>query len=134
MKMEAGVFNGLAFFFIASAVVYGIWAEEPIGTVGLALSGGLCVIIGGFFWFVSRRIEPRPEDRKDAEIAEGAGDLGFFSPGSYWPVTLAAAASLAAAGLAFYYVWLIIIGGAAVMFAIGGLLFEYYHSPPPAHE
>jgi len=133
MKMESRVFNGLAFFFFVLAVVYGIWAEEPIGTTALALSGGLCVIIGGFFWFVSRRIDLRPEDRADAEIAEGAGDLGFFSPGSYWPVTLAAAASLAAAGMAFYYVWLIIIGAAAVMFSIGGLLFEYYHSPP-AHD
>ena len=133
MKTEALVFNGLALFFFASAVGYGIWSAEPIGTTGLALSGGLCVIIGGFFWFVSRRIDLRPEDRNDAEIVEGAGDLGFFSPGSYWPVTLAAAASLAAAGLAFYYVWLIIIGAAAVMFSVGGLLFEYYHSPP-AHD
>ncbi|MDQ3505543.1 MAG: cytochrome c oxidase subunit 4, partial [Actinomycetota bacterium] len=88
MKMEALVFNGLAVFLVALAVVYGVWAQEPIGTTALALSGGLCVIIGGFFWFVSRRIDPRPEDRQDAEIVEGAGDLGFFSPGSYWPVTL----------------------------------------------
>lgn len=129
MKVEARVFNSLAFFLVACAVVYGIWAEEPIGTTAMALSGGLCLIIGGYFWFVSRRIEPRPEDRKDAEIAEGAGDLGFFSPGSYWPVTLAAAAALLGGGLAFYYVWLIVIGFAAVMFAVGGLLFEYYQSP-----
>ena len=129
MKAEALVFNGLALFFFVSAVVYGIWSTEPIGTTALALSGGLCVIIGGFFWFVSRRIDLRPEDRNEAEIAEGAGDLGFFSPGSYWPVTLAAAATLAAAGMAFFYVWLIIIGAAAIMFSIGGLLFEYYHAP-----
>ncbi len=133
MKMEALVFNGLAVFLVGLAVVYGIWAQEPIGTTALALSGGLCLIIGGFFWFVSRRIDLRPEDRKDADIAEGAGDLGFFSPGSYWPVTLAAAASLLGAGLAYYYVWLIIIGVVALMISIGGLLFEYYHSPP-AHD
>lgn len=133
MKMEALVFNSLAFFFFASAVVYGVWSAEPIGTTGLVLSGGLCIIVGGFFWFVSRRIDPRPEDRQDAEIAEGAGDLGFFSPSSYWPVTLAAAAALAGAGLAFYYVWLIVVGAAAIMFAVGGLLFEYYHSPV-AHD
>lgn len=133
MKMEALVFNALAAFFFVLAVVYGIWSAEPIGTTALVLSGGLCLIVGGFFWFVSRRIDLRPEDRKDAEIAEGAGDLGFFSPSSYWPVTLAAAAALAGAGLAFYYVWLIIIGAAAIMFAVGGLLFEYYRSPV-AHD
>lgn len=129
MKMEALVFNGLAGFFFITSVVYGVWSGEPIGTTALALSGGLCIIIGGFFWFVSRRIDPRPEDRKEAEIAEGAGDLGFFSPGSYWPVTLAAAAALAGAGLAFYYVWLILLGAAAVLVAVGGMLFEYYQSP-----
>ncbi len=129
MRVEAAVFNGLALFLFGTAVVYGIWAAEPVGTAGLALSGGLCLIIGGYFWFVSRRIDARPEDRKDAEIAEGAGDLGFFSPGSYWPVTLAFAAALLAGGLAFYYIWLIVIGFAAVMFSVGGMLFEYYHSP-----
>ncbi len=132
MKVEAAVFNSLALFLFATAVVYGIWSGEPIGTTAVGLSGGLCLIIGGYFWFVSRRIDPRPEDRKDADIAEGAGDLGFFSPGSYWPVTLAAAAALLAGGLAFFYVWLIIIGVAAVMFSVGGLLFEYYRSP--AHD
>lgn len=132
MKTEAGVFNGLTVFFMALAITYGVWAKEPIGTTVLALSAGLCLIIGGYFWFVSRRIDPRPEDRNDADIAEGAGDLGFFSPGSYWPVMLAAAAVLLAVGLAFYYIWLVAIGLAAVMFSVGGLLFEYYHSP--AHD
>ena len=59
------------------------------GTAALLLSGGLLGIGGSFFWFVSRRIDARPEDRNDAEIAEGAGELGFFSPGSYWPVAIA---------------------------------------------
>ena len=60
---------------------------EVIGTTALILSGGLALIIGSYFWFVSRRIDPRPEDRLDADIAEGAGELGFFSPGSYWPIS-----------------------------------------------
>ncbi len=51
--------------------------------VALALSGLLCLMCGGYFWFVSRRIDLRPEDRDDAEIADGAGEIGFFSPGSY---------------------------------------------------
>ncbi|MDQ3734741.1 MAG: cytochrome c oxidase subunit 4 [Actinomycetota bacterium] len=134
MKVEAAVFNGLALFLFVCAVVYGIWAVEPIGTVAMALSGGLCLIIGGYFWFVARRIDLRPEDRPDAEIAEGAGDLGFFSPGSYWPVTLAFAASLLAGGLAYNFVWLMILGIAAVLFSVGGLLFEYYHRAPATHD
>jgi hypothetical protein len=132
MKVEARLFLGLALFCWLSAAGYGIWSHltqhhvEVIGVAALILSGGLLGIPGGFFWFVSRRIDPRPEDRSDAEIAEAAGDLGFFSPGSYWPVTLAGAATVVGMGLAFVQVWLVIVGVLFLMFAVGGLLFEYY--------
>ena len=127
MKVEALIFNVIAVLFIIAGVVYGVWAEEPIGTTALFLSAGLTGLIGLFFWFVSRRIDARPEDRKDAEIADGAGELGFFSPGSYWPLGLAASAGLMGLALAFWYYWLIIIAIVALLVTIGGLLFEYYH-------
>jgi hypothetical protein len=126
VKVEALIFNLIAVFAVAAAVVYGFWAQEPIGTTALALSAGLLSLIGGFFWFVSRRIDARPEDSKDAEIADGAGELGFFSPGSYWPFGLALSAGLMGLALAFYYPWLIAIAGIALLCTIGGLLFEYY--------
>jgi len=126
VKVEALIFNVIALLFVIAGVVYGIWAQEPIGTTALFLSAGLTGLIGLFFWFVSRRIDARPEDRKDAEIADGAGELGFFSPGSYWPLGLAGAAGLMGLALAFWYYWLIIIGGVALLITIGGLLFEYY--------
>ena len=126
MKVESLIFGTISFFLFVTAVVYGIFAHEPIGTTALALSGGLTLLIGGFFWFVSRRIDARPEDRKDAEIAEGAGELGFFSPGSYWPFALALAAGTMGLALAFWYSWLIVIGGVALLITVGGLLFEYY--------
>ncbi|GAB3351255.1 cytochrome c oxidase subunit 4 [Modestobacter lapidis] len=126
MKVEALIFNLLTVFCIVTAIIYGFWAREPIGTTALALSGGLTLLIGGFFWFVSRRIDDRPEDSKDAEIADGAGELGFFSPGSYWPFGLAFAAGLMGLALAFWYPWLVLIAGAALILTIGGLLFEYY--------
>ena len=126
MKVESLIFNFIAVLCFVAAVVYGIWAREPIGTTALTLSGGLLILIGGFFWFVSRRIDPRPEDRKDAEIAEGAGELGFFSPASYWPFGLALSAALMGLALAFWYGWLILIAAAALLVTVGGLLFEYY--------
>jgi hypothetical protein len=126
VKVEALIFNIIAVFCFTAALVYGLWAREPIGTTALALSGGLTVLVGGFFWFVSRRIDPRPEDRKDAEIAEGAGELGFFPPASYWPFGLALSAAITGLGLAFWYVWLMLIGVAALVVTIGGLLFEFY--------
>ena len=126
MKVEALVFNLIAIFCVITAAVYGFWSREPIGTTALILSAGLTGLIGGFFWFVSRRIDARPEDRKDAEIAEGAGELGFFSPSSYWPFAVALSAAITGLGMAYWYVWLLLIGVVALLVTIGGLLFEYY--------
>ena len=81
---------------------------------------------GSALWLISNRIEPRPEDREDAEIADGAGELGFFSPGSYWPFGLATAAVVASIGLAFAQWWLVAVGIVAVLVGTSGLLFEYY--------
>jgi hypothetical protein len=126
VKVESAVFFLICAACVIAAVVYGVWAREPIGTTALVLSAGLTGLIGGFFFFVSRRIDARPEDRKDADIAEGAGELGFFSPGSYWPFGLALSAGLMGLALAFFYSWMIIIAGFALLITIGGLLFEYY--------
>ncbi len=132
MKSEARIFLGVATFCWLAAIAYGVWSHlyqghvEVVGVSALVLSGGLLGISGSFFYFVSRRIDPRPEDRSDAEIAEMAGDLGFFSPGSYWPVAVAGAAALCGLALAFVQVWLLIVALMLVMFTVGGLLFEYY--------
>ncbi|GAA3397657.1 cytochrome c oxidase subunit 4 [Cryptosporangium minutisporangium] len=135
MKSESRIFNLLAVFLFASAAVYGVWtsktvyATDWVGTTALVLSGLLCGMCGQFFSLVARRIEPRPEDRSDAEIAEGAGDLGFFSPGSYWPFGIAVAASVTGLGVAYWFPWLIALGVIAVLMTVTGLLFEYYTKP-----
>ena len=126
MKVEAAIFNIVSLALVLFAVVYGVWAKEPIGTTALVLSAGLTIMVGAFFWFISRRIDARPEDSKDAEIADGAGELGFFSPASYWPIGIAASAALTGLGLAFFYPWLIAMGAVAILITVGGLLFEYY--------
>jgi Cytochrome c oxidase subunit IV len=132
MKSEWRLFGLITAFCFLVAVIYAWWTDyqnnavEWVGTVGLVLTGLLTLMCAGFFLVVSRRIEPRPEDRPDAEIDEGAGDLGFFSPGSYWPFGLAASAFAAGLGLVYMQIWLIAAGGIAIILATGGLLFEYY--------
>jgi hypothetical protein len=133
MRVEARIFLGVALFLWVAAVIYAIWTGaasghgvETAGLAALILSGGLLAISGSFFWFVSRRIDPRPEDRNDAEIAEGAGELGFFSPGSYWPLGIGLAATLTGVGLALFQLWLALFGAVLILFFVGGLLFEYY--------
>ena len=132
MKLEARIFLWIALFCFAIAAVYAWWTErdysrvEVAGTAALVLSGGLLGIGGSFFWFVSRRIDARPEDRNDAEIAEGAGELGFFSPGSYWPIGIALAGTIAGLGMALFQIWLFATGVVLILSTVGGLLFEYY--------
>src|SRR5262249_58718157 len=101
---------------------------EWAGTVALLLSGTLCATCGMYFAFVARRIEPRPEDRDDADTADGSGVVGFFSPGSYWPFGLALAGLVAATGVVFWQFWLVGLGLVGLLVTTGGLLFEYYTS------
>jgi hypothetical protein len=132
MKTEYRIFGIITLFFFVVSALYWWWTKlalheaDYIGTVALLLTGLLTLMIGGYFWFVSRRVQPRPEDRDDAEIEEGAGEIGFFSPGSYWPFGLGMAVFVAGLGLAYWRWWLIALGLIAVLMATGGLLFEYY--------
>lgn len=135
MKVEARLFELLTVFFVLVGIVYAYFTGvshtgvEWAGTTAIVLTAGLTLIVGTYFRFVARRLDLRPEDYEDAEISDGAGDLGFFSPGSFWPITLAAAGALTATGFAFFQWWLIGIGVVCVLTAVAGLLFEYHVGP-----
>ncbi|HVW40407.1 MAG TPA: cytochrome c oxidase subunit 4 [Amycolatopsis sp.] len=136
MKVEARIFDLVTGFCFLIAIVYGVttyyWSGfgvEPVGLVALILTGGLSLIAGSYMRFVSRRIEPRPEDREDAEISDGAGEMGFFSPGSYWPIGMAGAAAFAGLALAFFHIWMIVTAGVLILVTVGGLVFEYHVGP-----
>lgn len=136
MRVEARLFEILTGFFVLAAVVYGVLTAvfanggiEWAGTTALALTAGLSLIIGTFFRFVARRLDTRPEDYPDADIADGAGELGFFSPHSWWPILIALAFSTAAIGAALWLPWLIFVGIVCVLAAVSGFVFEYYIGP-----
>ena len=131
MRTEGRIFNLVAVFLYLCAGVYYWWTDHEMkpdwaGTVALVLAGTLLLMCGLYFSFIARRIEPRPEDRPDGEIEEGAGEIGFFSPGSYWPFGLALAATVTGLGVVFWMYWLMAVGVVALLLATGGLLFEYY--------
>jgi hypothetical protein len=130
MKVEARIFEIVTAFCFLVGIIYTVLTGEPVGVAGLFLTGGLSLIIGTYFRFVARRLEStRPEDNAEAEVADGAGDVGFFSPGSYWPIALAGSAALLAISLAFFYAWAITISVAILLLAVGGLVFEYHIRP-----
>ncbi|MCH9641026.1 MAG: cytochrome c oxidase subunit 4 [Mycobacterium sp.] len=133
MHIEARVFEFLTAFFALASVVYGVltamYAQGGIewaGTTALVLTTGLTMIIGTFFRFVARRLDTRPEDYEDAEIADGAGELGFYPPHSWWPVFIALSASITAVGVALWLSWLIVAGVCFVLATVAGLVFEYH--------
>ena len=62
----------------------------------------------------------------EAGAADGAGELGFFPPYSWWPLWCALTLAVMVYGVAFLAWWLVIIGGALGSLALCGLIFEYY--------
>ena len=125
MKVEGVLFAGLAVFFGATAAAYWVLSREPAGTTALVLSGGLGFIIGYYLLFTSRRIDPRPEDDLEAAISDGAGDLGFFAPYSWWPLPVGFSAAVVALGVVFA-MWLVALGFFMLFASVIGFVFEYY--------
>jgi cytochrome c oxidase subunit IV len=125
MKIEGYLFVFSALFFAIMDVIYWLWSHDPTGTTALALTVGLAGLVGFYLLFTGRRVDPRPEDDKQGEIADGAGELGFFSPHSWWPLFAALAAATAALGAVIGW-WMLMIGMLAVILASIGFVFEYY--------
>jgi hypothetical protein len=130
MRVQAFMFYGTAVFFLATDIVYWLWSKDWTGTTALGLAVGLAGLIGFYVHFTVRRLEranagPLFEDDPEGEIADAAGELGFFSPHSWWPLYIALSASAVALGIVFGW-WLVILGVAAAILSTIGLVFEYY--------
>ena len=63
MKFTWKMFLYIALFYAIVTVIYWQMAHEVVGITALALSTGLALIIGYYFWFTDRRIGAQPQDR-----------------------------------------------------------------------
>ncbi|WP_026554915.1 cytochrome c oxidase subunit 4 [Arthrobacter sp. 35W] len=126
MKIEANLFILLGIFLAPVGVVYGLMTHwsEPLGWLGIFLLVGLSEMIGIYFWYTGRRVGARPEDRLDAEIHEGAGEQGHFSPWSWWPLVLGISCATGFLGLAVGW-WIVFIAGGLAIVALVGWVYEY---------
>ena len=146
MKVNARMFVILAAFFLAATVAYVIWsfayesqglATDPsgaeqswgiewVGSIALLLSAVFALLIG---FYLNRTYRSQaaelPEDLDDADVDDGDPEAGFFSPWSWWPITLAAAIALLFLGLATG-IWVSFGGVAVGLIAIVGWTYEYY--------
>lgn len=132
MKTNIGLLWILTAYFAILTAVYTVWAIidtgelEWIGTIAIALSGGLAALIA-FYLQVQLKNQGGvlPEDRLDAEIDDGDAELGFYSPWSWWPIMLALGAAIAIVGLSVG-IWVAFYAIPLVLIAIVGWTFEYY--------
>ena len=125
MKAEFWIFIGLAIFFAPVGLIYWLVSGDPTGTTALALSFALVLMIGGYVFIVQRNLPKRPEDRKDGEIAEGAGELGFFPPQSIAPLFVALTAAVIVLAPVFGW-WLLLIGFGLGAAALASWVYQYY--------
>ena len=125
MKIEGYLFAFLFGFLAVMGAIYLVLSGDPMGGVPLWFSAGLGLISGYYLLYTARRMGPRPEDRADAEIDEGSGEIGFFPPHSWWPLWLAASAVVMFAGVIFG-LWMVIIGACLSLTAVTGFVLEYY--------
>ena len=133
MKASWQLFGGLSLFYFIVTIVYFQVGGEPLGISALLLSGALAGMVGFYVWFTQRRIGVTlPEDNLTAEIADGAGELGFYSPHSWWPLPVALSACAVGLGLIIGW-WLTLIAVGALMISILGMVLEYERPSTSAH-
>ena len=126
MKAETWIFVITTAFFALVTPAYWFITGDWTGTSALVMSTLLVLMVSIYLGFHAARMDPRPEDRKDGEIAEGAGELGFFPPYSWWPLWCAMTLSVCVLGVALGQWWLLVIGAGIGLVALSGWVFEYY--------
>ena len=133
MKTSWILFVGLSLFYVILAVIYWQVGGEPVGITAISLSAGLALIVGFYLWFTSRRLgNLLPEDNQQGEIADSAGEIGFFSPHSWWPLPVALSACAMGVGLVIGW-WLVLIALGSLLISILGLVLEYERPSSTVH-
>ncbi len=126
MRKEFWIFLCCGIFFAIVAPIYWVVSPHEIsGAVPFGMTALLFFMVSFYLWFVGREIPPRPEDRNDGEIADGAGELGFFPPYSWWPLAAALAVSVTVSGIAVGW-WMFMMGLPIAALAMIGWTFEFY--------
>ncbi|UCM87428.1 cytochrome c oxidase subunit 4 [Streptomyces marincola] len=125
MRIQGHLFAWIAVFMLAVAVVYGLWSKEPVGTTALFLSFGLSAMIGFYLIFTARRVDTGAQDNKEADVADDAGEMGFYSPHSWAPLVLGAGAVCAFMGPVFGW-WFLYFTAPLLAVGLWLWVFEYY--------
>jgi len=125
MKANWKLFTFLSVFYVAMTIIYWLVGGEPVGVTGMILAACLAGMVGFYLWFTQKRIGfAIPSDNDDAEIADDAGELGFYSPHSWWPLPVALSATALSLGQIIGW-WLVLIALGTLVISIIGMVTEY---------
>ena len=126
MKAESWIFGICTVFFLLVAPAYWFITYDPTGTSALTMTFLLTLLVTLYLGVHASKMAPRPEDRQDAEIADGAGELGFFPPYSWWPLWCGSTLAVCVFSVAMGAWWLFIMGVGLGAVALCGWIYEYY--------
>jgi Cytochrome c oxidase subunit IV len=122
VRVEALFLLFLGAFFGLVGLVYWFWSYEDGGGVMLLGATLLGFLPGSYYFFWHRRMGNRLEDR-DAEIAEGAGEIDSFPSSSIWPFVMGMGAFTTVLGLVFG-IWFLFLGIPLILTALTGVTAE----------
>lgn len=126
MRINAVLFGMLFVFLVPVAVVYGFMTgfDEWVGFPALLLTALMSAFLSFFFFFTAKHHPDQPSDNLDGEIVDAAGDYGFYSPWSWWPLMLGVVCAIAVLGLAVGW-WLLSIAVPLAAVGLIGWVYEY---------
>lgn len=125
MKATAKIFLGLAIYFAIVGGAYYYMSRELVGTTALGLSMVMALIIFTYVMIAAKDSGTIVGDDLDAEVYQGAGELGFFPPKSIWPLWVALTITLILLGPPLGW-WLTLAGVGMGLWALSGWVFEFY--------
>jgi len=137
MRVEALFLLFLGAFFGGIGIWYWFWGYDDGGGMMLLGATLLGFLPGLYYFFWHRRFHghkyfywgniqnpgERPEDREDATMAEGAGNIDSFPGSSIWPFVLGMGCFVTVLGLVFG-VWLMFVGVPLILTALTGVTAE----------
>ena len=133
MKVNWRLFAFLSVFYVIMTVIYYYVGGEAVGITGMLLSACLAGMVAFYVWFTQKRIGVAiPSDNDEAEIADDAGELGFYSPHSWWPLPVALSACTLGLGLIIGW-WLVLIGVGSLLISVLGLVLQYERPSNTTH-
>jgi len=134
VKTSWVLFAGIGIFYAIMATIYASIGGDPAGIACLILSSALALLVAFYVWFTQKKIGAvLPEDNLNAEIADGAGELGFYSPHSWWPLAVASCTIMAGLGLIIGW-WLTAIAVGLLIMSIIGFVTEYEKPTSGSHH